>query len=318
MSGAGRARTYTGPVVGWIRWVVVVVGVSLLLLACSAVGVARPAAPSRLGISPGEGTFTFDEYAPLAKRPVKVRYIAPADPATAQILIVMHGVGRDSDEYRQDWEPIVRGRNVLVLAPEFSDENYPNSESYNLGSVVDEDGRLRPRREWSFNVVEALFDAVVADLGSNARDYSLFGHSAGAQFVHRFVEMMPGNRARVAVAANAGWYTMPDDRVEFPYGLKGGPMRTVDLGPAFAQHLVLMLGTSDTDPEDGALRRDDDADKQGVTRLERGRAFFRTAHHVADSRAMPFAWRVVEVPNLAHSHTEAARAAAPLLLRDER
>ncbi len=300
----------SGPV-RWVRrWVAVLVGVSLLVLTC---GASRPAPPG-LHIAPGSGSFTFDGYAPLADRPVKVRYIAPEDPATAQILVVMHGVGRDGDEYLSDWQPLVRGRNVLVLVPEFAEKYYPDSAAYNVGAVIDEDGRLTPRQEWSFNVVEALFDAVVADVGSQASDYAIFGHSAGAQFVHRFVELMPRHRARVAVAANAGWYTTPDDRMPFPYGLRGSPLRARDLGPAFASNLVVLLGEADNDPHDSSLRRDQLADEQGLHRLARGRHFYRAARNLAASRSMPFGWRLVEVPGLKHSHTDAARAAAPFLL----
>jgi hypothetical protein len=52
----------------------------------------------------------------------------------------------------------------------------------------------------------------------------MFGHSAGAQFVTRFVTFMPQHRP-IAVAANAGWYTTLDDLVEFPTGWTVPPRR---------------------------------------------------------------------------------------------
>ena len=93
--------------------------------------------PGSEQIEPGRGVFTFDGYPPLADRPVRVWYDAPADPSTAQILIVMHGLRRNGADYRDDWHGLVDGRNVLVLAPEFSDEDYPGAEAYNLGNIVD-------------------------------------------------------------------------------------------------------------------------------------------------------------------------------------
>ena len=38
----------------------------------------------------------------------------------------------------------------------------------------------------------------------------MFGHSAGGQFVHRFVQFKPNSRVNYAISANAGWYTVPD------------------------------------------------------------------------------------------------------------
>ena len=264
-------------------------------------------------IRPGSGEFTFDGYAPLRDHPVTVFYEAPADPATAQILIVMHGVGRNADDYRADWHEYVQSRNVLVLAPEFSEKEYPGT-SYALGNMLGDDGHVRPPEQWSFHVVEALFDFVVHDVGSSARDYALFGHSAGAQFVHRFVEFMPGQRARVAAAANAGWYTMPDEAAAFPYGLGGAPVTVQGLAPVFAANFVVLLGSNDVDPENESLRRDPGSDAQGQNRFDRGTKFYATARDVAAADAAPFRWRMTVAPGIAHDHTAMARVAAPLLL----
>jgi hypothetical protein len=270
-------------------------------------------------IVPGQrGVFVFDGYSPLHDRPVQVWYDAPADPSTAQILIVMHGVERNGQEYRDDWSDLVKGRNVLVLAPEFSDEHFPGPEMYSLGNVQDEFGLPVPMEQWTFQIVESLFDHVRQTVASQAESYALFGHSAGAQFVHRFIEFMPNHRARVAVAANAGWYTLLDDTVKFPYGLDGGPRRESQLGHALASNLVILLGGDDVDGQDGSLRRDTGSDQQGKNRLDRGLNFYQTARDAAARQSLPFGWRLTVLPAVAHSHTDMARAAAPILLDDLR
>jgi hypothetical protein len=286
-----------------------------LLTACSSEQLTDRA----IEIVPAQrGVFVFDGYQPLHDRPIRVWYDAPADPSTAQILIVMHGVGRNGQEYLADWSGLVAGRNVLVLAPEFSDERFPGAEMYNLGNVRDQNGLPVPVEQWTFQIVEALFDQVGAAVGNPNENYALFGHSAGAQFVHRFIEFMPTHRARVAVAANAGWYTVLDDTVAFPYGLDGGPRKERELGPALASNLVILLGGDDVDGEDDSLRRDTGSDAQGKNRLDRGLYFYRTARDTASRQSLPFAWRLSALPAVAHSHTDMAGAAAPILLDDAR
>lgn len=261
----------------------------------------------------GLGDFRFRPAGPLEDNPVRVWYWAPEGSlADVPILIVMHGAQRDGKSYRKDWLPLVEGRDILLLVPEFSDHEYPGVEAYNLGRTIDDDGDLRPEDEWSLGAIEQLFDFVVAEIGSSATDYALFGHSAGAQFVHRFIEFMPEIRARVAVAANAGWYTVPDDSIEFPYGTEDAPVSASDMSPAFERRLIVLLGADDTDPKDDLLQRDRNTDKQGTNRLARGLHFFEKARAAAGEEG-PFNWQLLTVPGVAHEHDEMAKAALPLL-----
>ncbi len=48
---------------------------------------------------------------------------APESP----VLIVMHGVKRDADRYRDTWRDIAAKTNTLLLVPEFSNEMWPKS-----------------------------------------------------------------------------------------------------------------------------------------------------------------------------------------------
>jgi poly(3-hydroxybutyrate) depolymerase len=266
----------------------------------------------------GTGTFSFDSSAVLSGNPLKVRYIAPEGGAsTADILIVMHGMGRNADEYQDDWTPLVRDRNVLVLVPEFSEDDYPGA-SYNMGNMLDENEKPLPGEQWTFQVIEDLFDHVVEDVHSDATDYALFGHSAGAQFVHRFVEFGESHRLRIAVAANAGWYTTMDDSQVFPYGLADSPSSEEDMGPALATPLVLLLGADDIDPENDSLRRDAESDAQGINRLQRGINYFLTSREMAADRSLPFDWRMVVMPGIAHEHTDMAEVAAQIIFDDGR
>ncbi|MET3204050.1 hypothetical protein ACQCSV_15835 [Pseudarthrobacter sp. S3] len=270
--------------------------------------------PQTSMIQPGtKGNFSFSWDGPLSDQPIKVWYHAPEDPSSAQILMVMTGAHRDGEAYREDWLPIVQERNTLLLVLEFSRDDYPGASSYNQGNVLDTNGNINPPEAWSFNMVEALFEAVVRDTNSKAKDYALFGHSAGGQFVHRFMEFTAENHVRIAVAANAGWYTMPDQDIDFPYGVKNSSLSSKELRNAFTRRLVILLGANDIDPKDPLLQRDRRTDAQGDNRLTRGLNFYQAARNAAQE-GDEFNWALSVIPGAAHNHKQMAEAAAPLLL----
>ena len=68
-----------------------------------------------------------------------------------------------------------------------------------------------------------------AATGNRSASYLLYGHSAGAQFVHRYLYFVPEARVAKVVAANAGWWTLPDLAVGFPYGLRGSVVHEAGL-----------------------------------------------------------------------------------------
>jgi ribulose 1,5-bisphosphate carboxylase large subunit-like protein len=49
----------------------------------------------------------------------------------------------------------------------------------------------------------------------------LFGHSAGARYAHRMVEFVPEAKAKMVIAANSGWYTLPDLNLDCLTALRG-------------------------------------------------------------------------------------------------
>lgn len=238
---------------------------------------------------------------------VPVYYVTGERPsATATILIVMHGVERNAAEYRDAWADLARDRDMIVVAPEFSDDDFPGSAEYNLGGLAS-GGVL----DGAYGYIEDLFHETRRLAGGEQTGYEMFGHSAGAQFVHRFVMFAPRAAVTVAVAANAGWYTMPDDDADFPFGLGGSDAPDFSGRRAFDRELVVLLGTDDTGTEN--LRQDAGADAQGETRLERGHAFFERASDAAARDGVELRWQLVEVPGVDHDKERMARAALPFL-----
>jgi hypothetical protein len=271
--------------------------------------------PPHESIAPGtSGSFEYTGYEPLEDRPVTVWYDAPGGDLTdVDILIVMHGQGRNGEEYRDDWKPHAQQNHALLIVPQFSEEFYPGADEYNLGNIVDDDGDEVPEARWAFSLIEPLFDYVQRDTGNRTDGYYLFGHSAGAQFVHRFMLFKPDNRAKRAVSANAGWYTTTEDDIDFPYGLRGSPSTDDGLKRALAAPLTILLGEEDVETEADNLRSTPESDRQGANRLERGRFFFAAGQRSARRLSATFAWKLVTVPGAEHSDAEMAPAASRLL-----
>jgi hypothetical protein len=277
-------------------------------VACASVGLLRPY--PRAGTARAQlGSFDFR---PDGLAQIRVHWaLGAGDGSDAAVVIVLHGDGRNAEDYRDEWAQLIAGRSVVAVVPQFSETDFPGSRAYNQGGVVDEDSRLRPADQWAFAYLEPLFATIGDRLGAQPATFDLFGHSAGAQFVHRFVELCPTPRLGRAVAANAGWYTVIDPGIDYPYGVGGAPRDRFDLPAAFGADLTIMLG--DQDVGDHNLRHDELTDAQGLTRWERGQRFFAGARQYAARLGVPFAWQLHPVPGVGHDYRDMSASAAELL-----
>jgi pimeloyl-ACP methyl ester carboxylesterase len=243
---------------------------------------------------------------------LEVRVFVPNSvSATTPIVIVMHGFSRDIDRYYRDWRPLGAGHEFIVVMPYMSEESFPGSNEYNLGHVFDKKTlRQRPEPQWSYSAIEPLFDVVVKGLGGKQKQYTLYGHSAGSQFVHRFLYYKPGARVRRYIAANAGWYMMPDFSADYPYGLNHSGLGKDVLGAAFSKEMVVLLGKEDTNPDDHDLRKSPEANRQGIHRLERGQNMMKMATSEADKLGKNLNWSLRIVDGVGHNNAAMAKAAA--------
>lgn len=276
-------------------------------LLCGAVVLAaagRAWGAEALAIPPGRGRFVFRGWTgpALTVESWLPQHLSP----NAPVAIVMHGMGRDADRYCDAWADAAAA-GWVVLAPCFDKAAFPGSVGYAQGFVRDAAGRPQPPERWTFSAVEALFDAVRGALGLRARDYVLFGHSAGAQFVHRLVWFLPRARYSLAISANAGWYTLPDATLPWPYGLSG--MAEADVRTGLSRNVLLLLGGADTDPDSRNLRKSPLAEAQGVTRLQRGHTMLAAVRAAAERRGVACGWRAEEVPGIGHDGAAMSRAA---------
>ena len=264
-------------------------------------------------VPPGRWSFPWKDAKGHPDRPIRVYTYRPrACDASCPMVIVMAGLKRNAAAYRDYWELAADRYQFLVVAPEFTKELWPKAAAYNLGLV----GRETEREKWTFSVIEHLFDEMRVDQAS----YVLFGHSAGGQFAHRMALFRPDSRASVIVAANPGWYTMPEWRKEkskdpFPYSLVGSPVGEGELRTALSRRMILLVGEKDDDPDDENLFNSDAAKREGASRLDRGENFFKAATAAANDLGVKLAWELIEVPDVAHSGETMSRIAADTLYK---
>ena len=259
----------------------------------------------------GKSSFEFIDQQGDPTRPVTVWMFIPADCLPdCPVQYVFHGVERNGETYLDHWIALATAGRFMVVAPEFSRRHYPQDTDYNLGRVLDESDP----RKWAFAVPDHLFDYLKARLQLRADTYQAFGHSAGGQFVHRWLLFQPDNHASSIIAANPGWYTMPvwdpeQTTFSFPFSLIGSPLGQQRLHEALARRFTLMLGERDTNPQHKYLNRSPGAMAQGAHRFERGQTFFAAARAAARQLGAALAWDLVIVPDAAHDNAAMAKAA---------
>jgi len=244
------------------------------------------------------------------RQPMTVWYCRPATlgPDT-RVVFLMHG--GDPQTARQACTvagEYPRAHDVLILAPQFSEDSYPG-DSYMFGAMTGPDGSLLPSSQWGFMAVERLFDAVRSGMELRSSTYDIVGFSGGGQFVHRLVLFVPNARFRRAVAGSPARYAFPTTAVPFPYGLGGSSVGASQLRAAFARDFILLLGDGDTVDRE----RETAAMAQGTNRFARGLRFFAVATEEAGASGAPLAWRLRILPGVDHDPARVVRAALELL-----
>jgi hypothetical protein len=228
------------------------------------------------------------------------------------LTVVMHGVLRNGAEYARRWAPFAARGDRVVLAPEFDALRWRGARGYNLGNVVD--GRaLNPPARWAFTVLEGVIGAARERFAVPDGELDIFGHSAGAQFVHRFLLFRPDAPVRRAIAAGAGWYTAPDLSAPWPYGLKHPALSftDADLARYAARDVVLLRGGADVH-RDANLRTSEQALAQGANRYERAAWMLEQVRRIDPGSP----WRLIDVPGVGHDDTAVAPTAWDLLVAD--
>lgn len=267
-------------------------------------------------IESGEGSFVIYAYPNSKRKSIRVRTYKPKRWGNGEkIVFVMHGGGRNADDYLDAWKGLADEHNLLIVAPEFASKfSKYTTNDYQEGNLFTFFGTSNPKEEWAYAVIETIFDHVKSVNGITNERYNIFGHSAGGQFVHRMVMLLPEARIETAIAGNAGFYTFPDEKLKFPYGLrKSGIQLDPEIQLAYQKKLVILLGELDNDPGLGIFRTTELAMKQGANRLERGSNFYEANRELVIEKNWTFNWEIDTVANVGHNYRKMSLSAVEFL-----
>ncbi len=255
----------------------------------------RVAIPYEDAFSPGRG-LVLECYRPEGHRP------------DGAVVLVQHGMGRNGDEYRDAWIPAADRHGLLIVAVTFPNESWPGSRTYNDGHVLEEDGAVRPRETWSNAIPGRVFRLLqAAGVTSRTRAF-LWGHSAGAQFVHRLLGLQGHAVFEAVGAGNAGWYTLPTLDRPYPEGLGGIGLDDAAVVRLLEFPLVIFAGDRDVGTEN--LPMGPAAAAQGGTRFARAHAYLAAGQAEAARRGVACGWRLVVVPGVGHEGMRMSGVAA--------
>jgi pimeloyl-ACP methyl ester carboxylesterase len=263
---------------------------------------------------PGRSHMIHEDVSPAGTEPLNVETYVPAACTTkpCPLLIAIHGLERNAERARDNWVEAAERHSLLIAAPHFDKERFP-TRLFQQGGVRDETDSAR----WVYASIERFFDRALASGRVAGSSYILFGHSAGAQVVHRMALLMPNARFSTAISANAGYYTLPlrgeAGGFAYPYSLNGTPATDASLSAVLAKSLLVMLGERDDNPAHPQLNHSRGAEAQGPNRLARGRHFMAVAAAEAARLKVESRWREIVVPGVGHDSRRMAAAAAEAL-----
>ena len=212
-----------------------------------------------------------------------------------QVLVAMHGMGGNGKEFCQSLIAAAERNGWIVVAPTFRYQDYMNP-----ALVLQDDLSFLPR-------LKATLDDLPRRTGLATRDrVLLYGHSRGAQAVHRFATYYP-ERTLGVVAMSAGSYTLPlattvggtggrAQQLPLPYGvadLRARLGRDFD-AEAFKQiRFQVEVGGQDTNPNETPRAWDP---YLGRSRIDRARAYTRALQELgvpAELRVYPEAGHAI-------------------------
>lgn len=222
-------------------------------------------------------------------------YIPGGGGAKAPIFVAVHGLACNPHELARTFSAYCETAGVVMLAPIFTTEQHGDYQR--LGRIG--------RGTRADVALDRCVAEVVSLTNADAEQLYMFGYSGGAQFVHRYLMAHP-HRVAGAVAASAGWYTFPDMKVRFPYGVRSQRrLPGVNFNPEefLRVPVTVLVGRNDVSSEQ--LRSTERVNRQqGINRVDRARNWVAAMRSAAKEYGYEPCVTCVEVPDVNHAFTQ--------------
>ncbi len=224
-------------------------------------------------------------------------YIPNSSTVNSHVLVSVHGL-YDKSWYKQAemLVPLCERQGFVLLAPFFNDHQYPDYQ--------------RLGRKGRGNRADLFLHLCLQELntftGANTAQLRFFGHSGGAQFVHRYLMAYP-HRVEFAIVSAAGWYTFPDPALKFPYGIRAtASLPSVIFNPeAYLKvPIIVLVGTDDTKQSKDLRNMDRINKQQGFTRIDRARNWVAAMQAQARAYGISSQVSILELAETGHSLTD--------------
>jgi len=253
-------------------------------------------------------------YAYWDKRDVEIFYITPKKiDKDTQLLFVIHGNSRNAEDYITAWIPYIKNKNIIVVAPQFNKNSF---RYFFLLESATSSGKINNNSDDYINKsISSFFNFFQSKFSLSTNKYKMFGHSAGAQFTHRYMLLSNDKRISSAVIANAGWYTFLNG-ASFPYGIQESPIDITGkhIRWFMSNRTTLLIGDNDVNLDD--VNSSAGAKNQGKTRVDRAKNYFNALIRLADKENIPFRWRYEVINGVDHDYLKMTPVAAKILLED--
>lgn len=164
------------------------------------------------------------------------------------------------------WRSFADEHDAAILAPPLGSPGFADYRGWRA------DNGVRPDVYLNEIVTQFVRSGSLASAGDR---FSLFGHSAGAQFVARYL-VLHASRVTAAVMSAASTFPVPDDSAPWPFGSRGAP-QNANWSSACGVSATVCVGANDTEPRPSA------PGQPGTTRIDRATAWVAAmrAHAVA-------------------------------------
>ncbi|MFT5647084.1 MAG: hypothetical protein ACI976_001773, partial [Aureispira sp.] len=111
-------------------------------------------------INTGVHSFVIYAYEDSERKSIKVWTYKPESwNDRDKIVFVMHGGGRNANDYLNAWVELANKNNLLIVAPEFENKfSKYTTNDYQEGNLFSFFGTKNPKSEWTYTVIENIFD----------------------------------------------------------------------------------------------------------------------------------------------------------------